>query len=233
MDITKFNEKLAEKVAKANAFEKNNRIQEAIDYWVEISEMALNASKTPNLDTSYRSMIIKKAQQIIEHIKELKAKIQITIEPNSLLVDEAFDEDQFHESDSSERIIYEELEHNTPKTISTSKEINNKEVPKKYNEIKIVESSEFKNLPKGFKEIEASKDFDIVTPHDKDYVEKIMKQDIDMSIFKHDKQNSQPQQHIELEQPKDDKKIVCFACGTISPSNTKICPSCGTSLKEK
>ena len=52
-----------------------------------------------------------------------------------------------------------------------------------------------------------------------------------MSIFKHDKQNSQPQKHIELEQPKDDKKIVCFACGTISPSNTKICPNCGTELK--
>ncbi|MBA7542339.1 hypothetical protein ES705_34660 [subsurface metagenome] len=89
----------------------------------------------------------------------------------------------------------------------------------------------FKNLPKGFKEIEASEDFEIVTPHDKDYVEKIIKQDINMSIFKHDKQNSQPQQHIELEQPKDDKKIVCFACGTISPSNTKICPNCGTELK--
>ena len=46
MDITKFNKNLAEKVAKANAYEKNNRIQDAIDTWVEISEMALNASKT-------------------------------------------------------------------------------------------------------------------------------------------------------------------------------------------
>ncbi len=230
MDITKFNKNLAEKVAKANAYEKNNRIQDAIDSWVEISEMALKASKTPNLDFSYRSMIIKKAQQIIEHIKELKVKIQQSIEPSSLLIDDAFDEESFHETDSSEEIIYEEMEQKSPKTASTSKDINNSDILEKDNETKIVEDSEFKNLPKGFKEIEVSKDFEIVTPHDKDYVEKIIKQDIDMSIFKHDKQNSQPQQHIELEQPKDDKQIVCFACGTISPSNTKICPNCGTQL---
>ncbi len=231
MDITKFNKNLAEKVAKANAYEKNNRIQDAIDTWVDISEMALNASKTPNLDFSYRSMIIKKAQQIIEHIRELKAKIQKSIEPSSSLMDDVFDEELLHESDSFEENIYEETEQKSPKNTSTSKEINYKEIPKKDKEIKIVEDSEFKNLPKGFKEIEVSQDFEIVTPHDEDYVEKIMKQDIDMSIFKHDKQNSQPQQHIELEQPKDDKKIVCFACGTISPFNTKICPSCGTELK--
>jgi len=230
MDITKFNKSLAEKVAKANAFEKNNRIQEAIDSWVEISEMALNASKTPNLDFSYRSMIIKKAQQIIEHIKELKVKIQKSIEPSSLLIDDAFDEELFHESDSFENID-EEIEQKSPEATSTSKEINYKEIPKKDNEVKIVESTEFENIPKGFKEIETSEDFKIITPHDKDYVEKILKQDIDMSIFKHDKQNSQPQQRIELEQPIDDKEIVCFACGTISPSNTKICPSCGTELR--
>jgi len=231
MDITKFNKNLAEKVAKANSFEKNDRIQDAIDSWVEISEMALKASKTPNLDFSYRSMIIKKAQQIIEHIKELKTKIQQRIEPTSLLDDGAFDEEPFHETDSSETITYEETEQKSPKVTSTSKEINNKEIIKKDNEIKIVENSEFENIPKGFKEIETSEDFKIITPHDKDYVEKILKQDIDMSIFKHDKQNSQPQQRIELEQPKDDKEIICFACGTISPSKTKICPSCGTELK--
>ncbi len=231
MDITKFNKNLAEKVAKANAYEKNNRIQDAIDSWVEISEMALNASKTPKLDFSYRSMIIKKAQQIIEHIKELKAKIQKSIEPSSSLIDDVFDEELIHESDSFEEIIYKEMEQKSPKATSTSKEINYKEIPKKDKETKIVEDSEFKNLPKGFKEIEASQEFEIVTPHDKDYVEKILKQDIDMSIFKHDKQNSQPQQHIELEQPKDDKQIVCFTCGTISPSNTKICGNCGTELR--
>ena len=231
MDITKFNKNLAEKVAKANAFEKNNRIQDAIDSWVEISEMALNASKTPNLDFSYRSMIIKKAQQIIEHIKDLKTKIQREIEPSSLLDEGAFDEKPFLETDSSETIIYEEIEQKSPKATSTSKEINNEEILKKDNEIKIVKNSEFENIPKGFKEIEASKDFEIIAPHDKDYVEKILKQDIDMSIFKHDKQNSQSQQRIELKQPKDDKDIICFACGTISPSNTKICPSCGTELK--
>jgi len=231
MDITKFNKNLAEKVAKANAYEKNNRIQDAIDIWVEISEMALNASKTPNLDFSYRSMIIKKAQQIIEHIKELKAKIQKRTEPSTSFIDDVIDEELFHESDSSEEIIYEEREQKPLKPTSISKEINNNEIPKKDKEIKFVEDSDFKNLPKGIKEIEASEDFKIITPHDKDYVEKIMKQDIDMSIFNYDKQNSQPQQHIELEQPKDNKEIVCFACGTISPFKTKTCPNCGIKIE--
>ena len=176
-------------------------------------------------------MIIKKAQQIIEHIKELKTKIKKSIEPSTSLIDDAFDEELFQESDSSEDIIYEEMEQKSPKAASTSKEINNNDIHKKDNEIKFIKDSDLKNLPKGFKEIEASEDFEIVAPHDKDYVEKIIKQDIDMSIFKHDKQNSQPQQHIELELPKDDKEIVCFACGTISPSNTKICPNCGIELK--
>ena len=231
MDITKFNKNLAEKVAKANGYEKNNRIQDAIDIWVEISEMALNASKTPNLDFSYRSMIIKKAQQIIEHIKELKAKIQKRTEPSTSFIDDVIDEELFHESDSSEEIIYEEREQKPLKPTSISKEINNNEIPKKDKEIKFVEDSDFKNLPKGIKEIEASEDFKIITPHDKDYVEKIMKQDIDMSIFNYDKQNSQPQQHIELEQPKDNKEIVCFACGTISPFKTKTCPNCGIKIE--
>ncbi len=231
MDITKFNKNLAEKVAKANAYEKNNRIQDAIDTWVDISEMALNASKTPNLNFSYRAMIIKKAQQIIEHIKELKAKIQKSIEPSTSLIHDAIDEELFHESDPSEEIIYEEREQKPLKATSISKEINNNEIPKKDNEIKFVKDSDFKNLPKGIKEIEASEDFKIVAPHDKDYVEKIIKQDINMSIFKYDKQNSQPQHNIELDQPKDDKKIVCFACGTTSPSNTKICPNCGIKIE--
>ena len=231
MDITKFNKNLAEKVAKANAYEKNNRIQDAIDSWVGISEMALNASKTPNLEYSYKSMIVKKAKQIIEHIKDLKAKIQKPIDPSSLLIDDAFDEEPFHERDSFEEKFYEETEQKSPKAIIKSKEINYKEIPKKDNEIKIVENSEFKNIPKGFQEIEAPKDFEIISPHDKDYIEKIIEQDIDMSIFKHNKQDSKSQQHIELEKPKDDKKIVCFACGTISASNTKICPNCGTELK--
>ena len=130
MDITKFNKNLAEKVAKANAYEKNNRIQDAIDSWVEISEMALKDSKTPNLDFSYRSMIIKKAQQIIEHIKELKTKIQQRIEPSSLLDDGAFEEEPFHETDSSETITYDSPR-NPSKTLYESNGIGTQESTRK------------------------------------------------------------------------------------------------------
>ena len=75
MDITKFNKELSYKVAKANGLEKNHKLQEAIDIWLEISDMAIQFSKRPNLEFSYKSMLIEKTKQIIAHIKELKAEI--------------------------------------------------------------------------------------------------------------------------------------------------------------
>jgi len=75
MDVAKFNQELSYKVAKANGLEKHKRFQEAIDLWLDISEMALNASKTPNIQVYYKSMLIEKTKQIINHIKDLKSKL--------------------------------------------------------------------------------------------------------------------------------------------------------------
>jgi len=74
MDISKFNKELGYRVAKAQGFEKNNKIQEAIEEWLGISDLVLNVTKTPNLNFSYKSMLIEKMKQIMEHVKMLKAQ---------------------------------------------------------------------------------------------------------------------------------------------------------------
>ena len=89
MDISKFNQELAYKVARATGFEKNKRIKEAIQEWIEITEMVIKISKLPKLDFSFRSMLIEKTEQIINHIKELKQRssIPLQIKPKKSQVD--------------------------------------------------------------------------------------------------------------------------------------------------
>ena len=75
MDIAKFNQELAERVKKAQNCEKTNKIIEAIDLWVSIADLVLNVSKSPDLPFSYKSMLLQKSEQIVEHIKMLKSKL--------------------------------------------------------------------------------------------------------------------------------------------------------------
>ena len=94
---------------------------------------------------------------------------------------------------------------------------------------KIEEDSEFKNLPKGFKEIQP-KDFKIITPHDEDYVEKRISHDNDSNLFKQNDESQPRQERFEFEQD-ENKKLICFACGyDKNPKNAKTCKSCGTVL---
>ncbi len=64
MDITKFNTQLGAKIAKAKSYEKNGDKESAIKLWIEISEMTLNFSKSPDLDFSFRNMLINRTEQI-------------------------------------------------------------------------------------------------------------------------------------------------------------------------
>jgi len=214
MDIAEFNKELGYRVAKATGLENNNKIEEAIDEWVAITEMVIKVSKTPNLEFSYRSMLIDKIKQIIEHIKSLKLKL--SGEKQIMVIENI--------SESEEDDI---------QSIKTEDTIESKEYNKEATEIdaqkpteaKIVEKSEFKNLPKGFTEIEASKDFEIVTPHEKNYIKKILSDDQpDMNVFKYKKEEN----HIS----RDKTKIICFACGKELLSGTNVCPQCGTHLKK-
>jgi len=230
MDISKFNQELAYKVAKANGLEKHQRYKEAIKIWIEISEMVISMSKLAKIDFVFRSMLIEKTKQIINHIKDLKqisspsVKIKSqepVIGPPTKSIENEIEKAPPKENKSSKSeslsSIQEQKHNNIAGTIQ--------------NEKKFIESNDIKNLPKGFKEIETSEDFTIITPHDKEYVEKILSQDIDISVFKHPESHSGSNtKEITQKDVSKANKLICFACGTELPLGTKNCPNCGTKL---
>jgi len=219
MDISKFNKELSYKVAKANGLEKHHKLQEAIDIWLEISEMAITFSKRSNLDFSYKSMLIEKTKQIIDHIKALKAeiidhrgKIQVL---NSINPPTSIPE--------PESIPIEPTE--PPKET--------KDIPmseEKEEDIQIIQDTDLKNLPIGFKEIKPKDDFKIITPHDEDYIKNLISKEPDLA--KNKKDEDQEEHRIEFDKPKDKRRLICFACGTEVSSRVKKCPNCGTDLKQ-
>ncbi len=219
MDIGKFNKELGYRVAKATGFENNNKINEAIDEWVEISEIVIKASKTPNLEFSYRTMLIEKTKQIIEHIKSLKLKLA---KERKMEILEEFTDLQ-EEGEASDYSVENGIDSPEFGIVSPNEEEGEEEsdFPKK--EPNMIEDSKFKNLPKGFKEIKPSEDFEIITPHNGDYVKRILSEDkTDKSVSKHRREGNKP---------KDSISSKCFACGERVKAGTKICPHCGTILK--
>jgi len=231
MDIVKFNQELSYKVTKANGLEKHRRFQEAIDLWLDISEMALNMSKMPNIEIHYKSMLIEKTKQIINHIKNLKSKLYGQKGREQISRQEIIPQPEVSEVKTNEEISEDEIEPAPPDTHESSTFSSDTKTPNEIEEVKIIENSEIENLPIGFKEIETSEDFTIISPHDKDHVEKMLSQDHDMSVLKHDDTEVKAQSQNEPEPPLDKTKIICFACGSEIPSNIKICPDCKTGIK--
>ena len=219
MDIAQFNKELSYKVAKANGLEKHNNLKEAILIWVDISEMALKMSKTPNLDFSYKSMLMEKTEQIINHIKDLKLRLSGSKEIIPVI----------KENTVSKR-EYLDVEEEMTKEGSGTKESAQSKLPNKIDEASIIKDSDIKNLPIGFKEVKASQDFKIITPHNEDYVNEMLKKEVNMDIFSANKAEDKPSSRIEFERPKNKDKIICFACGTEIPSKSRKCPNCGTEL---
>lgn len=226
MDITKFNKELGTKIAIAKSLEKSNEITAAIKLWVEISEMTLRFSKSQNLNFSFKNMLIKKTEGLVQHIKNLKSgKIIEDISGEEI-------EPKVEETPDQEIIDAVSSEESYSEDFLTDDEEVSKEIESK--DVKFIEDSELQNLPDGFKEIQPKKGFKIITPHDNNYVKKVLKKDIDMSIFtpkKGENGQTQNQGKIELEQPKNNNKVICFACGAELPAKTKICPDCGTTIK--
>ena len=231
MDIAKFNQELSYKVAKANGLEKIHKYQEAVDLWLDISEMTLRVSKTPNLQFSYKSMLIEKTKQMIEHIKNLKQKLV-----SQRRVVQRTEQKPIHQK------IVSEIE--TEPTISEtkiesalnsiSKNANESEINIPQNdikEVKVVQDSDIENLPIGFKEIETTEDFKIITPHDEDYVSKIISEDHSLGSSKQEKKDVSLPKRIEPDPPINSSNIICFACGSEISSKSKKCPTCGTDLK--
>lgn len=228
MDITKFNKMLKSKVTVAKSYEKRNEIDSAITLWLEISEMTLNFSKSRSIDTTYRNMLITRTKNIVEHIKNLKA---------GQLEEELFvEEDYIHDEAIQEKISPKITENN--KIASHEFEIKKTvKIESNHNPTKIIEKSEFKDLQEGFKEVKPSKDFKIITPHDENFVEKRLSQETDIALPKNQKEvnldqsQQQRQERFEFEQPVNNDKLICFACGyDKNAKDAQTCGSCGTKL---
>ncbi len=231
MDIAKLNKELSYKINKANGLEKIHKYQEAVDLWLEISEMTLRVSKTPNLEFSYKSMLIDKTKQMIEHIKNLKQKLI-----SQRRVEQRIEQKPIHQNTVSEiepepTISETKIESmpNSISEISNETEINISQDD--FKEVKVVKDSDIENLPIGFKEIETTEDFKIITPHDKDYLSKRISQDHTLGSSKQEQKDVQLPKRIEPDPPSDRSNIICFACGSEISSKSRKCPICGTDLK--
>ncbi|MHA1986262.1 MAG: hypothetical protein ACW98D_06460 [Promethearchaeota archaeon] len=220
MDITKFNKELKRKVALAKSLEKRNEIKSAIKLWIEISEMTLKYSKSRGIDATFKNMLISRMKGMLEHIKNLK-----TGQVEKILFEEEvyIPEEELQEENETEKIEKEKLvDVKEEKKIIKPPEQAGKEDPSSR------EETDFKNIPKGFKEIKTSTDFKIVTPHDEDYVKKHLSQEKKPSL----QPKSLPEQErYDFEDLGDSENLICFACGyDKNQKNAKVCKSCGTTL---
>lgn len=228
MDITQFNKELGKKIAIAQRFERKGDIEAAIQQWVDISQMALNFSKSPKISASFKNMIISRTKGIFAHIRNLKAnrfKEEISSEdletPDVVIVEEI--PSQLFQK---EKLPLNEKELDKTQVINST---NNSKA-------KIIKDSDLKNLPKGFKEIKPTKEFKIITPHDKDFVKKQYARAKEIEMIKLKKQESseedqQPTTSIDFVELQNNNNLICFACGYDKNTlNDKKCKNCGTDL---
>lgn len=206
MNIEIFNKQLASKVAKATNLEKRGDFKNAIDVWLEVSDMSLKYSKTRGIDSSFRNMLIKRTEKIVDHIKSLKLNLA---EPEGILEEPRFNNEDFPNQELNEDIKETEDIQEIKEDISDSNDT-------------------IKDMPGGFVEIKASKDFEIITPHE----------ELDMDIFKDNKTIILTDEKKSLIDKKEgvkqdqDKGLICFACGYDSnPPNAKTCKNCNVELK--
>ena len=218
MDISKFNEELGVKIARAKGFEKFNQLKKAVKIWIEVSEMIIAASKTQGLDFSYKNMLITKTQQILEHIKDLKSpkkkEIIEEIKPKEVISPEQ----PPLEVNKDEPSILKETE-----TISQPRKTSENIESNGLADDNWMDKLDFSSPPKGVVEISPPKDFKIVTPHDPNYVDKMKKKSEEMDMG-----------DLKIKEKKEEtpgESIICFACGSELPPNTKICSNCGVELK--
>jgi hypothetical protein len=223
MDISKFNKELKTKVSLARSYEKRNEIDSAIKLWLEISEMALKFSKSRNIDARYKNMLLNRTKGIIKHIKSLKAgKYEKALfeDDNIEQSEEVRDVETSKDGEVNEIVPPKGI----PKERTTEETGENKTV-------EIIEHTELKNLPKGFKELKTSSEFTIVTPHDEEYVKKQLARYRESSKLNQDDENKKKDEKVEFNKSADEGILICFACGyDKNPRNSKVCKNCGTEL---
>ncbi len=206
MDIQLFNKQLALKVAKATNLEKGGDLKNAINAWLEVSDMSIKFSKTRGIDSSFRNMLIKRTESIVARIKNLKSKLAET----EIIYDDpiSFEDEQVHQESAE---IDQDIK-DVPDSRSNNVDIHD----------------ELPEVPGEIMEIKAPKDFKIITPHEeldmsifKDNKSVVLTND---DKLKSNKNGSDQQQH--------DNFLICFACGyDRNPPNANTCKNCNVDLK--
>lgn len=223
MDIAKFNKELGTKIAMVKSFEKHDNIEVAIKLWIEISELTINASKDPTIETPFRHMLITRTEQIFEHIRSLKTPKEVQFIEEEIIPTEEDIQIQEATEDTNEITPKSDVS----QTDLPSPDKNGTSFLKDDDWFEKVDIYSSDNKQEGFEEITAPKDYKILTPHDPDYVDKMRKisEEVDMRVLK--KPEEKP-----ADQDKNNKaeKVICFACGALLPPNTKVCKDCGTKL---
>jgi len=222
MNIKKFNQVLSAKIAKAKSFENHGDLETAIELWLEISDLTLKASKQSDIEFTYKHMLINKTEQIIQHIKELKSPIKKEPVVEKIIIQEDItDAPEINQDTGKKEKLMNKIEE--MKSSSDLSHLNNDFVQKNH---KVIEKSVVNNTSGGIKEIEAPKVFQIITPHDPNYAEKMkkMSEKADLDVFKKTKDSPS------REEKNHHEKRICFACGAILPQNIKVCTECGTKL---
>jgi len=205
MNIELFNKQLSIKVAKATNLEKRGDYENAINAWLTVSDMSITFSKTQGIDSTFRNMLIKRTEQIIEHIKKLKLKIA---KPEIIHDEDKISRKEFDNQDSSNN-VQDEIDESKSRGI----EIN--------------QNNDFKEKPDGILEIKASKDFKIITPHEE--LDLSIFKDNEPIILTDE--NSSKNDDKMQEKQGSDKKLICFACGyDKNPPNAKRCKNCNVEL---
>jgi len=206
MDIELFNKQLAIKVAKAKSLEQRGDLKNAIDAWLEVSDMSLKYSKTRGLDSSFRNMLIKRTENIVEHIKKLKVNL---VEPERIIEEQQFIEEEFDDQELG-------------RTVQETEDIRKSQHDNTYSD------EELKNIQEEIVEIKASKDFKIITPHE-ELDMNIFKDN--KTVILTDEDDSSFNKEIS-EQQEINKNLICFACGyDRNPPNAKTCKNCNVELK--
>ena len=248
MDISKFNEQLREKISIAKRFEKQGSdqdLKDAIKVWIDISEMILRVSRNPKIERTFRNMLINKTEQIISHVKDLKSNKRFSIEEISYH-DEISDVEEVQEEElpavkvaQQEEVKAfpneEEIGVQMHDQIESPRVETERPRPTNSNGVEVIENSEFKNLPDGFKEIKPSNGFKILTPHDEDHIKNMLKQANDSPFENQEDSNlenvpNRTNFKIELSEKNENGNLICFACGAVVPPDSKECNNCGAQL---
>ncbi|MBY9007338.1 MAG: hypothetical protein KGD63_11335 [Candidatus Lokiarchaeota archaeon] len=235
MDISKFNKLLTLLIQKAERAENNNSLEEAIDSWIEVTELTIKTAKNPKLDFTFRNMLYTRTEGIINHIKELKIRLKqpkprfkpkskpIIIE--SPKIEKKNSIKQNSSNDSISKLEPSKKEMDFEDEMSQYRENKFKAIQKDF---EIIKNSDFKDLPKGVKEIKPEKEYKIFTPHDPEYVQNRINQEIDMSVLKPNIEANN--NRIELDKKSENGNTICFACGEQNRPNARKCKACGVEL---